>query len=131
MSANNGGHLAGRLARDPEVHGTPPKSVTTFTLAVDGYDRAAGAKKADFFRCVAFGATGERLAKYVTKGSWIDIQTRLSMREWTDTSGQKHSEVSIIAEDFTFGPKSPSASAASPAWSPAPDEDDDPFSFGK
>ena len=130
MSANNNGTLQGRIVRDPEQKGGGV--VTLFTLAVDGWDSNTKAKSADFFRCVAFGKTGETIFQYAKKGREVTIQTHLKVRQWEDpTSGQKREEVSIVVDDVRLG-HDPNRSPGPRTSDPLPFGDDpnqDPFSL--
>ena len=62
--------LQGRMVRDPELRRTNSgKAVTSFTLACDRdfKNQQTGEKEVDFLDCVAWGGTGETVAKYFSK----------------------------------------------------------------
>lgn len=81
--------IIGRLTKDPEVRTTGTgKAVTNFTLAVDKKFKAEGSK-ADFFRCVAWGSSGEYAAKYLSKGKRAAVSGRHESRQYTDNSGKE------------------------------------------
>lgn len=136
MKANNSGTLIGRLARDPEQRGGG--MVTTFTLAVDGWNGKTKEKETDFIRCTAFGKLGDTIFNYAKKGKLLGVAIHLKPRSWEDpTSGEKRTELSVIVEDVFLGPD-PGVSGPPRQqrrndgppddWAPAgPDED--PFSL--
>lgn len=128
MKANNMGTIRGRLARDPEQKGGG--AVTTFTVAVDGWNGKTKEKETDFIRVVAFGKLGETVFNYCQKGKDVTIGYHLKPRSWEDpTSGQKRTELSVIADDIVLGADS-SRAAGAPARRPAQDDEwggfDDP-----
>ena len=60
--------VSGRLVRDPELRRTAAgKAVTSFTLACDRdfKNQQTGEKEVDFLDCVAWGSSGENVAKAV------------------------------------------------------------------
>ena len=127
MKVNNSGTLIGRLARDPEQRGGG--AVTTFTLAVDGWNGKTKEKETDFIRCTAFGKLGDTIFNYSKKGKLLGVATRLKPRSWEDpTSGEKRSELSVIVEDVFLGPD-PSGAPRPQQRNSAPPDDwgDGPF----
>lgn len=97
--------LMGRLSQDPEIRSTSAgKTVYNFNFAVNRrFVRTEGDPKADFFPCVAFGTTAERLEKCnLTKGVKLLIQGELQNDSWQDKNGQKRITTRIIVNDFDF-----------------------------
>lgn len=97
--------LMGNLTRDPELRQIPSgQSVCSFSLALNrSYKGQDGEWKeaTDFVDVVAWGALGERVAQYVTKGRPVLINGRLQSRSW-EQDGQKRSKLEVIAQDVTF-----------------------------
>jgi single-strand DNA-binding protein len=97
--------LMGNLTRDPELRTTPNgQSVCSFSLALNrSYKGADGEWKeaTDYVDIVAWGALGERIEQYVTKGRPVLVNGRLQSRSW-EQEGQKRSKVEVIAQDVTF-----------------------------
>jgi single-strand DNA-binding protein len=98
--------LVGHLTRDPECKflqsGT---AVCDFGVANNRkWKDAAGQAKEEvcFVDAVAFGKTGEIIAKHFTKGKAILIEGRLKMEQWEDKQGNKRSKIGVVVESFTF-----------------------------
>ncbi len=86
--------LAGNATADAEAKESKKGTAyTTFAVAVnDGKDG-----EATFFSCVAFGKTGEAVAKVITKGQLVLVEGRVSLGE--------EKQFSVIADRVVFGPK--------------------------
>ena len=92
--------LIGRLVRNNELratqNGTP---VLNNVIAFDIFENSE--KKSCYFKIVAFGKIAEHIAKYTDKGTLIEIEGRLSQRNY-----MKGDEKQIITEitltDCTF-----------------------------
>ncbi|MBI4033712.1 single-stranded DNA-binding protein [Candidatus Saccharibacteria bacterium] len=123
--------LMGNLTRDPELRTTPNgTSVCGFSLALNrSYKSADGEwqEATDFIDIVAWGALGERVAQYLSKGRAALVSGRLQQRQW-EQDGQKRSKVEVVANDVTFlggpggGPATGNGGAAvadEPAKTPA------------
>jgi len=97
--------LMGNLTRDPELRTTPNgQSVCSFSLALNrSYKNADGdwQEATDFVDIVAWGALGERVAQYLTKGRPALVNGRLQSRSW-EQDGQKRSKLEVVAQDVTF-----------------------------
>ena len=90
--------LTGRLTRDPETKYTASgKSCCNFTLAV-----RRSKEETDFINCVAFGKTGENIAKYMSKGKMLGIQGSIHNNSYTDDEGHKRNFTSVIANTCEF-----------------------------
>lgn len=98
MAAINSATLVGRVVRDIELKTTESgKSVTSFTLAVDGYGKDA---PANFIDIVAWNKAAEILSEYGTKGKQIGITGRISTRTWEDNDGNKRKQVEVVVDQF-------------------------------
>lgn len=97
--------LMGNLTRDPELRTIPSgQSVCSFSLALNrSYKNADGEwqETTDYIDVTAWGALGERVAQYVTKGRPVLVSGRLQSRSW-EQDGQKRSKVEVVAQDVTF-----------------------------
>lgn len=97
--------LMGNLTRDPELRQIPSgQSVCSFSLALNrSYKGQDGDWKeaTDYVDVVAWGALGERVAQYITKGRPVLVNGRLQSRSW-EQDGQKRSKLEVIAQDVTF-----------------------------
>jgi single-strand DNA-binding protein len=116
--------LMGNLTRDPELRTTPNgQSVCSFSLALNrSYKGSDGEwqEATDFVDIVAWGALGERVTQYVTKGRPVLVSGRLQSRSW-EQEGQKRSKVEVVAQDVTFlGGRSDSTTGGSGSGEDAP-----------
>jgi single-strand DNA-binding protein len=97
--------LMGNLTRDPELRTTPNgTNVCSFSLALNrSYKGSDGnwQEATDYIDVVAWGALGERVAQYLSKGRPCLVNGRLQSRSW-EQDGQKRSKVEVIAQDVTF-----------------------------
>lgn len=96
--------LMGRLSQEPETRYTQSgEAVYNFNFAVNRRFIRSGGPEADFFRCVAFGKTGERMSKLsIGRGTKLLIQGELQNQVWTDKNGNKRETTQIIVNDFDF-----------------------------
>lgn len=83
--------LIGRLGGDPETK----NGVVKFSIATN--DGTNDKPKTNWHNIVAFGKTGEILAKHLNKGSQIGITGRLDYNKFEDKT-----YTSVIVERFTF-----------------------------
>ena len=102
--------LMGNLTRDPETRYTSGENqlaVVRFGIAVNRRFQSRNAQQngtndVDFINCVAFGKTGETIAKFFTKGRRILVSGRLQVSSYEDSNGQKRTSTDVIVEDFEF-----------------------------
>ena len=105
--------MMGRLTRDPEVrYGASGSAVATLDLAVDRRFKREGQPTADFFRCTAFGKTGEFVEKYLHKGTKVVIDGEVQNDNYTNKDGQMVYGTRIIINTIEFA-ESKNASQAS------------------
>lgn len=93
--------LTGRLTKDPEIRYATKDNmaVATFTLAVDNFH---GEKTADFFKCICFKKTAERIDQYCVKGSALLIAGEIHDNNWSDRDGKKHYDKQVVVNSFQF-----------------------------
>jgi single-strand DNA-binding protein len=126
MRANNNFNLTGRLARDPEFFpGSMPR--VRIRMAVDGYDRQAKTKKADFFTVTLFGRTAEAINQYCTKGSYLSVTGEMRENQYTDKQGNDRYETQLVGSDAVFGPKTSGGGSNVPSQN----DPNDPYGFGQ
>lgn len=99
--------LTGNLTRDPETRTMPSGgSVTSLRVAVNGRRKNGQTQqwedKPNFFDVTVWGAQGENVSRYLTKGSGIAIDGRLDWREWSDQQGNKRQSVEVVADNVQF-----------------------------
>ena len=99
--------LVGNLTRDVELKYTPSGvAIAKFGLATNrNYkDNTTGEMKQEvmFIDITVFGRSAEVANQYLKKGKRVLIEGRLVFDQWIDSSGQKRSKHSIIAEKIQF-----------------------------
>ena len=99
--------ILGNITRDPELKTTPNGSnLANFTVAINrNYTSQSGENQTEtsFVDCVAWGKTGETIAKYFQKGRQILVSGRLNQRTWQDKdTGRNRSALDVVVEEFSF-----------------------------
>lgn len=96
--------LTGRLTKNIDLRQTSTgKAMTYFTLAVNRvFKKEQGASDADFITCVAFGVQAENMARYLTQGSLIGVEGRISTRNFQGKDGNTVYVTEVIANNVTF-----------------------------
>lgn len=98
--------VSGNLTRDPETRQAGGNTVTQFGIAVN--DRRKNAQSGEwedvpnFFDVLVWGARGESLSRFISKGSRVVVAGRLRWSQWTNKEGEKRSKVEIVADDVDF-----------------------------
>ena len=92
--------IIGNLTADPEMRTTPSgKAVTNFTVAVS---RKGDKDKTDFFRCAAWGKTGEVCGQYLSKGKKVCVVGEVSARAFTDKQGEAKASLEVFVTEVEF-----------------------------
>lgn len=109
--------IVGRLSADPELKQTPGgKMVATFSVASQNRGKDRGAT---FINCVAWGGNGENIARYFTKGQWIELSGIIEGRQYQDRQGNNRTILELIADRWGFvGSKPQSQQAAPQSYAP-------------
>lgn len=96
--------LIGRLGQDPEIKFFDSgKSATTFSLAVTRkFKDKDGNKPTDWFRCRAFGKTGETIAEHIKKGDMFSVSGRMENHKYIDKQGNNRDMWLLVVSEFTF-----------------------------
>ena len=96
--------LTGRLTKNIDLRQTSTgKAMTYFTLAVNRvFKNEQGVSDADFVTCVAFGKQAENMAKYLTQGSLIGVEGRISTRNFQGNDGKTVYVTEVVASSITF-----------------------------
>lgn len=96
--------LTGRLTKNIDLRQTSTgKAMTYFTLAVNRvFKNEQGVSDTDFISCVAFGVQAENMARYLTQGSLIGIEGRISTRNFQGKDGNTVYVTEVIANNVTF-----------------------------
>lgn len=98
--------LGGRLTRDPELRYTPHgTAVTDIGLAIGRKVKQGETwvEEVTFLDVTLWGRNAENVRKFLTKGSTIFVEGRLSVDSWDDKqSGKKHHKLKITADFVQF-----------------------------
>lgn len=96
--------LVGRLVRDVDLRQTSTgKMMTYFTLAVNrNFKNEQGEQPADFIGCVAFDKKAENMARFLSKGSLIAVEGRISTRNFQGNDGKTVYVTEVVASSITF-----------------------------
>jgi single-strand DNA-binding protein len=117
--------LIGNLTRDPELRYTPKgTAVAEFGLAINRVwynEQKQKQEETTFVDCTLWARQAEIAQQYLTKGSPVYIEGRLSLDTWDDkATGQKRSKIKVVGEAIQLlGSKNHSgAGAPSPQGGP-------------
>lgn len=94
--------LIGRIGKDPE---TTTSGKTSFSLATGEKwkDKEGNVQeRTDWHNCIAWGKTGENIAKFFKKGSPIYVEGRIQYSSWEDKDGNKKYMTEINISNFDF-----------------------------
>ena len=99
--------LVGNLTRDVELKYTPSgTAIAKFGLATNRTykDPQTGESKQEtmFIDITVFGRSAEIVNQYLSKGRRVLVEGRLVLDQWVDSTGQKRSKHSIVAEKVQF-----------------------------
>ena len=107
--------LMGNLTRDPQLSYTPNQTaVVDFGLAVNRKRKGQDGNQREetcFVDCRAFGRQAENINKYLSKGSPVLIEGRLTFDSWTAHDGTRRSRHRVTVETSQFLPGGPPAGA--------------------
>ena len=91
----------GRLGSDSDLKFTPNgKPVLKFSLAVDvGW---GDNKTTQWLRCSMWGERGEKLQRYLLKGTQVYVDGNLTTREWEAQDGSKRHDVEVSVGELVL-----------------------------
>ena len=98
--------ISGNLTRDAELRSTQ-SGTFMLGMGVAVNDRRKNQKTGEwedypnFVDCTMFGTRAEKLQPYLTKGTKVAIEGKLSYRSW-EKDGQRRSKLSVIVDDLEF-----------------------------
>lgn len=100
--------LIGNLTKNPELKALPSGvNIAKFTIATNrSWKDKDGQKKEEvqFINCVAFGKQAELISQYMSKGSQMYVEGRISTSTY-EKDGEKKYFTEVIVENFQFGRK--------------------------
>lgn len=96
--------LMGHVAQAPELKTfSNGKKLALFAMATNDYFTQNGRSKSvktQWHQISAWGKQAENTLHYVKKGTLITLEGKLQQRMYTDKSGHKHQQSSIILKSF-------------------------------
>ncbi len=125
--------ITGNLTRDPELRSTS-SGMAVLKMGVAVNDRRKNAQTGEwedfpnFVDVTVFGARGEALSRFLSKGSKVAIEGKLRWSSW-ESQGEKRSKLEVIADEVEFlssrdgGGGFSKDVAPAPASGPADDEE--------
>jgi len=126
--------LIGRLGADPEIRYTADgTAVTTLSIATNRLVKREDRWEegdTDWHRVVAWRRLAEICGEYLSKGSNVYVEGRLSTRSWEDRDGNKRWTTEVVARDLIMlDPKGERPTVAETDLTPPqpPIEEDVPF----
>jgi single-strand DNA-binding protein len=99
--------ISGNLTRDPELRSTSG-GTSVLRLGVAVNDRRKNQQTGEwedypnFIDVAVFGARGEALSRFLSKGSKVAIEGKLRWRQWETPQGDKRSAIEVIADEVEF-----------------------------
>jgi single-strand DNA-binding protein len=98
--------LIGNLGANPEIRSFDNgKTVARFSLATtDSYQDATGKKisETQWHNLVAWGGLAKIIEKYLTKGSEVAVEGKLTHRTYEDKDGNKKYFTEIVLHDMVM-----------------------------
>ena len=99
--------LVGNLTRDVDLRYSPTgTAIAKFGIATNRTykDNVTGENKQEtmFIDVTVFGRSAEIANQYLRKGSKVLVEGRLVLDQWVDSTGQKRSKHSVVAEKIQF-----------------------------
>jgi len=99
--------ISGNLTRDPELKATAG-GMSVLKLGVAVNDRRKNPQTGEwedypnFVDVTVFGARGEALSRFLTKGSKVAIEGKLRWSQWENPQGEKRSKLEVVADEVEF-----------------------------
>ena len=97
--------LIGHVGQDPEIKQLESGRVANFTIATnESYTNAKGEKveQTEWHRVSAWGKTVDIIEQFLTKGSHVAVEGKLTHRSYDDKDGNKRYITEVIANELVF-----------------------------
>jgi len=99
--------ISGNLTRDPELRATSGgMPVLGMRMAVN--DRRKNQQTGEwedvpnYVDVTVFGARGEALSRFLSKGSKVAVEGKLRWSEWESQQGERRNKLEVIADEVEF-----------------------------
>ena len=134
MPSFNKIQIIGYLGRDPELRYTPDSTpVVNFSVATTEKRKDITGEMREittWFRVTMWGRQAELANNFLSKGSFVFVEGRFALNEYTDKQGEKRASAEVRASDFQVLSKKEDAPTKEPKGrtaKPEVDPDDIPF----
>lgn len=97
--------LIGHVGQEPEIKNLESGRVANFTIATnENYTNAKGEKveQTEWHRVSAWGKTVDIIEKFLTKGSQVAIEGKLTHRSYDDKDGNKRYITEVVANELVL-----------------------------
>lgn len=119
--------LVGNLTKTPEAISTADgKSITRFTIAINGGKDKNGNNLVDYPQIVAFGKVADFVISYIDKGDKVAVNGRIHTRSYDAQDGLKRYVTEVVAQTVEAMSK-PSQNGTECEMTPVEDCGDLPF----
>lgn len=99
--------ISGNLTRDPELKATAG-GMSVLKLGVAVNDRRKNSQTGEwedvpnFVDVTVFGARGEALSRFLSKGAKVAVEGKLRWSQWESPQGEKRSKLEVVADEVEF-----------------------------
>jgi single-strand DNA-binding protein len=91
--------ISGRVVKQPEIRYTPNNNVpvTEFAISVESNPKQDGSIETHTVKVIAWRDLAERLAQSLKKGDFVAVDGRVQMNKYTNSEGQRRTDIEIDA----------------------------------
>jgi single-strand DNA-binding protein len=97
--------LIGHVGQEPEIKTLESGRVANFTIATnESYTNAKGEKveQTEWHRVSAWGKTVDIIEKFITKGTHVALEGKLTHRSYDDKDGNKRFITEVVANELVL-----------------------------
>jgi single-strand DNA-binding protein len=97
--------LIGHVGQEPEIKTLESGRVANFTIATnENYTNAKGEKveQTEWHRVSAWGKTVDIIEKFITKGTHVALEGKLTHRSYDDKDGNKRYITEVVANELVL-----------------------------
>jgi single-strand DNA-binding protein len=97
--------LIGHVGQEPEIKNLESGRVANFTIATnESYTNAKGEKveQTEWHRVSAWGKTVDIIEKFLTKGTHVALEGKLTHRSYDDKDGNKRYITEVVANELVL-----------------------------
>jgi single-strand DNA-binding protein len=97
--------LIGHVGQEPEIKNLESGRVANFTIATnENYTNAKGEKveQTEWHRVSAWGKTVDIIEKFVTRGTHVALEGKLTHRSYEDKEGNKRYITEVVANELVL-----------------------------